>query len=905
MNRIEERLTTTQPSLLTRLHETIKESTHLLGKYDANFPTYTDHSIQHTAEVFELAANLLNDDELENLNPDELYVLGAACILHDIGMCIPEAFIDSKYKADYLDKIGDQVAAIKKEDFIRDIHHELSQEFILREWEQLKIVDAKYAEAIALVAKGHRKVDLTDINIYRPQFFVKSGGRSFVCLPYLASILRMADELDVTNARTPKLLTKYYFPNSAKSQIEWKKHIATSLVNFTEDKVRYEVKCTDQDIYAALQEQFDKIQNAINYCQKIIRGIANTEKRTFSLKLLKVEPVYEFEGFNPKGIKYSFNVENVVTAFIGENLYKNRLTAVREVIQNSIDSCRYRRHVETGNYFPRITVQLKGDKIIISDNGMGMDEFIVEFFFARLASSYYEEEKVKKDYEAIGQFGVGVFSYFLISEYIDIETKTANSASLKFRIDKDPKSYFHFYDISTRTEPGTTITMFIKNDLQQLIHKPCVQYIKDTFRFIEFPIHIDEGESTLVLESRTMDVAEEFQDRVRLTAREEFENFKVISASIDTDSYNGTCVCFVNPTSPFEYLGGKWKDDAFRTTNEGIQRHSHSQVSISQKGVYVADYSGRILDNVVGNINLKKKHGLKIDRNSFNDPYRITDIIADFEIALLRKIIKDISDNASKDQLVTMSMRLPIGYLEVRELTRRFPEAIADISQTLYCKLYNKQFNYVSLFDLFKLEEFLIVGYEEPYEKLSEIFKLPTIIDSETKFVERHSAVYYYSISFGKYEPYIVEADNKFYVKMRRTIGKEEFSQEVLSEVANNIGRHQDIVYADSTKLLLRLTQNKGLSNIYLIGSDVVLNANHPVIEYLLENCERIEADRKFSDIVREFFSLLLSASWQDVVDFDALARSLNGLIKPIFQEGFHYEFTVDDFPSWRERTTS
>ena len=90
MNRIEKRLKAINSELYSRLEDTKEAVDHFLQKYSVNFVTYTDHSINHTKEVFKIVGDILNDTELESLNDKELYILGMAALLHDIGMCIPE-----------------------------------------------------------------------------------------------------------------------------------------------------------------------------------------------------------------------------------------------------------------------------------------------------------------------------------------------------------------------------------------------------------------------------------------------------------------------------------------------------------------------------------------------------------------------------------------------------------------------------------------------------------------------------------------------------------------------------------------------------------------------------------------------------------------------------------------------
>src|ERR1051325_10153703 len=641
MNSLEARLKELDPFLWGKLHETVGEVELLLGQYIKNFPTYTDHSISHTREVFNLAADLLRPSEIYNLNSDELYILSVACYLHDIGMCIPEEKINLIKDSEEFILHKKSNPRLSSEEYIRDIHHLLSNKFIVSEWERLKIVNLNYAKAIGIVAQGHSKVELDNTTIYNPKYFVKSG-RHFVCLPYLSCVLRIADELDITCIRTPYLLTKYYMPNNDNSIREWKKHIATTQVNFTEDYTSFKVKCSDHQIFAALEYQFEKIQGTINYCQKVIRTIGNTEDRKFNLTLAKVVPEYEFIGFDPKGIRYSFNVQNVIQAFIGEDLYGDELTSIREAIQNSVDSCKYKLSSIRQAYTPIIKVEVTDTYIKIEDNGLGMDEFIVENFFGRLASSFYEQEKVKSEFEAIGQFGVGVFSYFLLSDYIDIETKTENSTALRFRIDKDPKNYFHFFDTTVRKEPGTTVTLYFKEAyIGKFNFNTIEKYISKIFRYVDVPIKINaaDGEARITNRSFALDQVEETKKRLRLHYKKDWENFQLISARIKTEEYEGECGVLIEKLTPSFRLSMQ-KDyfdyDAFKSV---YSRHNYSEVSISQKGVFVNNFPSCTIPNFIGSVNFLKKQKINIDRTNFRDRDEVNKVIFQFELKILNELL--------------------------------------------------------------------------------------------------------------------------------------------------------------------------------------------------------------------------------------------------------------------------
>ena len=224
----------------------------ILDRYITNFPEFTDHSIIHSKTVLEYATYLLSDEK-DLLNDDEVYILIMSCYLHDIGMCPTNEMKKEITNDSQFIKSGESF-----EEYLRKIHHEISYKYILAEWKSLKIINETYAEAIALVSMGHRVVDLFDQDKYNPNFSVKSGS-DFVCLPYLAGILRLADELDITNDRTPDILYKGYFPSNKISKDEWEKHKANYRVNFFNDTIKITSKCYDKNLYYALLKQQNKI----------------------------------------------------------------------------------------------------------------------------------------------------------------------------------------------------------------------------------------------------------------------------------------------------------------------------------------------------------------------------------------------------------------------------------------------------------------------------------------------------------------------------------------------------------------------------------------------------------------------------------------------------------------------
>ena len=901
MNELETRLKKIDPNLFSKLEETKIEVELLLGKYSFNFPDYTDHSIKHTLDVFEICAELLSHEEIENLNADEIYILSMASLLHDIGMCIPIEKIEEKYNSEEYTSYRESHPNLSTEEFIRDVHHELSKKFILEEWELLKIVSKKYALAIGLVAEGHRKTDLGNFEIYQCTFFPKNG-KLFSCLPYLASVLRIADELDITNSRTPKLLTKYYMPNNEVSIREWNKHISTSQRNYFGNKVIFQIDCSDQNIYAALQDQFEKIQKVINYCQKIIRAIPLNENRKYSLNLSVVETQYNFEGFDPKGIKFSFDVQNVVTAFIGEDLYKDKLTSIREAIQNSIDSCRYKSKVLKENYIPKIEICFDEKYISVQDNGAGMDEFIIENFFGRLASSFYEQEKVKNQFEAIGQFGVGVFSYFLISEFVDIETKTISSNALKFRFDKDPKSYFHFYDKVRRKTAGTTISMFFKENLIGKIALNEVEdYVRKVFKHIEIPIEINSNQSKTKISSQEFekDYDLEIKNSLKLQYRNIGKTLTTVSCSLDNEDFEGNCALIIgkNYLETFNELTNFFDREQFYT----VSRHnSLSKISLSQKGVFVNNYNSSFIKFMLGDINLKKKAKINIDRNQFSDDSSIYNAIHYFEIEILEKLFKSLEkkykDNSERLKISNNFLANYQSYYHL--ITKKLIGRISNILLNyIFVSVYHRgKSNICTMADLInKTKEIILISDRENVKEISSRTEFYFLTCTGEKYEGTYNSVKEILIHILGWTNSIINISERNYEIITESKSYS-IDENDLKKLKNIFGHfYMNLIRATSKEFFVSVWINKKEFATEYYKDEFLFNFNHPFCTFILENYEKINATDDYKKVIKAAYKYLYELKLNSKLHKNSL-KEVNDILIPLNSLRSFKKFTLRDF---------
>ena len=282
---MEKRLRDLDPGLHEGFINSVFAMKRALSGFVRFFPSFTDHSSIHSMEVLEFCNTILGPDQLEELNADEIYVLLMSCYLHDSGMCVTEkdyeAFKDQAGAAEYFAEYPDRGPS----DFIRDWHQELSGLFIRKYADMLEIPSEAYVHAIVQVSRGHRKTDLYDEKEY-PSAFDMGNGRS-VCLPYLAALIRLADEVDVIENRNPKLLYDTSALTDEKDIICFGMHEAIYRMDIVDDGFDVYAKTDDEEMYAAVMKMTRKMQDTLDLCRDVVSSRTRFEIRQSQVRLIR------------------------------------------------------------------------------------------------------------------------------------------------------------------------------------------------------------------------------------------------------------------------------------------------------------------------------------------------------------------------------------------------------------------------------------------------------------------------------------------------------------------------------------------------------------------------------------------------------------------------------------------
>jgi len=186
-------------------------------------------------------------------------------------------------------------------------------------------------------------------------------------------------------------------------------------------------------------------------------------------------------------------------------LYSDHDIFIRELVSNAVDATQKLKTLsslgEVKGEIGDLSIEIQLDKekktITISDQGVGMTGEEVDKYLNQVAFSGAEEflSKYKGQNEAniIGHFGLGFYSAFMVSEKVEVFTKSylADVQPVRWECDGSPEFTLEQTDKAAR---GTDVVLHINEDSIEFLDADRIRAILKKFcRFLPIPIRF-EGE---------------------------------------------------------------------------------------------------------------------------------------------------------------------------------------------------------------------------------------------------------------------------------------------------------------------------------------------------------------------------------------------------------------------------
>lgn len=354
------------------------------------------------------------------------------------------------------------------------------------------------------------------------------------------------------------------------------------------------------------------------------------------------------------------------------SIYTHKEIFLRELISNAsdaIDKLYYRSLTEDGigmsreDYAIKIDVNADGRTLTIADNGCGMAKEDLENNLGTIAQSgsldFKKSNDVasKEDVEIIGQFGVGFYSAFMVSDKVVVKSKAYGSDEAFCWEATGADGYT--VEPCEKDSFGTEITLYIKesteeNDYEEFLDTYAVSaLVKKYSDYISYPIKMDftttnKGEDDVeetVVETQTVNsMVPLWRKNKNEITKEEYNNFykekyydyvdpmRVIHSRVEGVS-TFDALLFIPQKPAFDYYSKEYE--------KGLQLYSNGVLVMNKCSDLLPDYFS-FVHGLVDSADLS----LNISREMLQQDHQLKSIAKTIE----KKIQKELLDLMKKDR---------------------------------------------------------------------------------------------------------------------------------------------------------------------------------------------------------------------------------------------------------------
>lgn len=352
------------------------------------------------------------------------------------------------------------------------------------------------------------------------------------------------------------------------------------------------------------------------------------------------------------------------------SIYTNKEIFLRELISNAsdaIDKLYYKSltdnsiKIKHSDLEINISVDKEKRLLTITDNGCGMTKEELEDNLGTICKSgselFKENNEKKKDINIIGQFGVGFYSAFMVSDEVTVESKSINNDEAYTWKSNGADGYT--IESSSKKDVGTSITLKIKEDTEDEEYSKYLEVytikslIKKYSDYITYPIKMEvthkdlkEGTKDEYVEHSEIETLNSlvpiWKKNKKDVKDEEYNNFYMEKFSdyanpdeiihINAEglvTYDG--ILFIPSHTPFDYYSKEYV--------KGLQLYSNGVLIMDKCGDLLPDYFS-FVKGVIDSPDLK----LNISREVLQQTRILKTIGKNIENKI-KKFLEDLRDN--------------------------------------------------------------------------------------------------------------------------------------------------------------------------------------------------------------------------------------------------------------------
>ena len=185
-------------------------------------------------------------------------------------------------------------------------------------------------------------------------------------------------------------------------------------------------------------------------------------------------------------------------------LYSEHDIFIRELVSNAVDATQKLRTLssigeakgELGDLRIDVIIDKEKGTLTIADKGVGMtaeevDKYINQVAFSG-AEEFLDKYKGQNENNIIGHFGLGFYSSFMVSEKVEIITKSykEDAKAVRWECDGSPE---YILEETEKAEKGTSIVMYLNEESKEFLEPNRVSTVLQKFcKFLPVAIYFED-----------------------------------------------------------------------------------------------------------------------------------------------------------------------------------------------------------------------------------------------------------------------------------------------------------------------------------------------------------------------------------------------------------------------------
>ena len=591
---------------------------------------------------------------------------------------------------------------------------------------------------------------------------------------------------------------------------------------------------------------------------------------------------------------HSFQAEvSKLLDLVANSLYSEREIFLRELISNSADACeklRYqslsKKNILGDDVDLKINVRVSKKKkyIEIQDNGIGMTEQELIDNLGTIArsgtSKFMEAMKNKKetDVSAIGQFGVGFYSSYMVADNVEVISKGAEAED-SYLWKSNGKENYSIEKIDNKKR-GTTIKLLIKKDADEFLDSFRLRSIITKYsNYIPFPIILDDLDNSKEKEEKINEGDPLWLKEKKDIKEEDYKQF-----------YNNISFNFDEPLKTIHYNAEgviNYKALLYLPTNQPMDLFNSerkNKIKLYVQKVFITDECDEIMPNwlrFVPGVVDSQDISLNISREMLqNNP-----VIEKIKKGITNKVLNEISTLAKKDNNKFLDFWKNFGAV-IKEGLYEFNDHHEKILTLLrFENSMNKEF-----ISLDKYVESMVKDQKEIYyfantdkDHIQNSPQLEAFTDKKVPVLFMTDAVdEFWLQNIGKYKDYDFKSISKGKVDLSKVGENKETKKDSDKKINNNINNlavllKEELKESISDVIISnRLTKSPVLLVAEESGMDInmeklmkmhnqktpdskkilEINAEHPMIVKISENLSSFD-HKKISQVILDQANIL------------------------------------------------